>query len=1335
MTPNTIRLAGLRGLIALTSALLVIVSLIALSIVSLHGPQIEREAYATLEIVARLKAEQVERWLADRLGDGSALSGNAEIIAAIGELQHNPAPDRLEKVRHGLDTFRQAYHYPALQLLDRQGRILLALGETFLSDPETRRLATGAFAGGEVQHGKLYLERESGMPSLDFVVPLQKTVNGERQPVGTVLLHLYPQKSIFPQILAWPSASLSGETLLVERDGESVVFLNELRHANNTALKLRRPLADPLLPAAVAIRSGNAGTVQGKDHRGVDVLAAYRPVAGTGWYIVAKVDVEEAMAPVWKLAFWIGLISFAAIAAISLALAQLWRQQKRVDRLAKSAAQARQVQESEARFRAVTQTARDAIVTVDATGSIVGWNPAAERMFGFSEAEISGQPFTQIIPQRFHRVAREDFRLMIDGDPRQKDGSVSELLGQCRDGSEILLEHAIALWETSAGRFYTGTMRDIGQRRKQETQIRHLLRENETILHNALVGIVYLKHRRVVSCNRRFEEILGYDPGELIGQSTALLYDTHETFVGIGQRAYAALAVKKSYSEESLLRHKRGHLFHGALNGCAIDPTEPDEGSIWIYADVSERHLAEQESRKLLQAVEQASVTIFITDRDGLIEYVNPSFTRVTGYSRHEAIGQNPRILKSGETPAATYQDLWSTICAGKVWQDVLLNRRKDGAMIWEDTSISPITNEQGVITHFVSVKEDVTEKIRVQQNLVDHQVHLEKLVEERTAELSIALEAAKIADQAKDSFLANVTHELRTPLSAVIGFAGLARPLSSDPRQQEYLDKISSAGKTLARIIDDLLDLSKIAANRMTLEATSFSLRELLARSRATLSFKAQEKGLQLIEQIDDAVPDVLLGDPLRLEQILLNLLSNAVKFTAAGRVELRVGLHAREAGRVCLNIEVEDSGIGMREEDMRLLFKPFSQTDASMSRKFGGTGLGLAICKRIAELMDGRITVSSQPGSGTTFRVQVWLAPGHAEDLPAVALPGDQGALRVCYRDARVLVVDDQPFNRDVVEGLLAAVGIRPRLASNGQEALDLLIDAGPAAFDLVLMDVQMPVMDGMTATREIRARSGFAELPVVAMTAHTMAHEKERGKEAGMNDHIGKPFDDVGFYRMLARWIPLAKQQTQAAAPAAARPAQAGGLPPLRGIDTLAGLSLLLGDEARYRHWLGNFVDESPGYIAQMSQALAAGEPEQAALAAHTLKGRGGMLGMSELHSLAAALEMALDGGEPAHALLIRLEQTVETLCAEIRNGLNLPQSAPPAVASVPATRPAGPVPEAIKRLIALLEAGDGDCDAAIARSLEALADTPWVAPLQQALADVKNFDFSAAANRMR
>jgi CheY-like chemotaxis protein len=631
-----------------------------------------------------------------------------------------------------------------------------------------------------------------------------------------------------------------------------------------------------------------------------------------------------------------------------------------------------------------------------------------------------------------------------------------------------------------------------------------------------------------------------------------------------------------------------------------------------------------------------------------------------------------------------------------------------------------------------------VTERVGIHQQLIDHQFHLEKMVYERTADLRIALEAAKIADQAKDSFLANVTHELRTPLSAVIGFSGLARPLSTDPRQQEYLDKINSAGKTLSNIIDDLLDLSKIAAGRMTLEATTFSLYELLDRSRATMSFKADEKGLQLNAHIDAAVPDVLYGDPLRLEQILLNLLSNAVKFTTAGRIELRVGLHACDADRVCLNIEVEDSGIGMQEEDLKLLFKPFSQTDASMSRKFGGTGLGLAICKRIAELMDGRISVNSRPGSGTTFAVELWIAPGNKDDLPENARPGEQDTQRVSYRDARVLVVDDQPFNRDVVEGLLAAVGIRPRLAVNGREALDLLIDSGPEAFDLVLMDVQMPVMDGMTATRELRMRSEFAELPVVAMTAHTMAHEKELGKAAGMDDHIGKPFDDVSFYRILKKWIPLAKQRLQEAAPVPQAERQAGSLPQLRGIDMHAGLSLLLGDEARYRHWLCNFVDEGPGYVAQISKALAMGEPAQAALAAHTLKGRGGMLGMGELHSLAAALELALDGDEPAHTLLIRLEQSVEMLCAEIKKGLGLPESpqtAPePAAESAPKPLPEGPLPDSVQRLIVMLEAGNSDSDTALANCLEKLAGTPWAPHLQQVLADVQNFDFPAAAARL-
>jgi two-component system sensor histidine kinase/response regulator len=254
------------------------------------------------------------------------------------------------------------------------------------------------------------------------------------------------------------------------------------------------------------------------------------------------------------------------------------------------------------------------------------------------------------------------------------------------------------------------------------------------------------------------------------------------------------------------------------------------------------------------------------------------------------------------------------------------------------------------------------------------------------------------------------------------------------------------------------------------------------------------------------------------------------------------------------------------------------------------------------------------------------------------------------VRYQNARVLVVDDQPFNRDVVEGLLVAVGITPHLAENGRQAVDILI-GGAEKFDLVLMDVQMPVMDGLTATRAIRAMEGFAQLPIIALTAHTMTHEKEKGVAAGMNDHIGKPFDEAGFYRALAKWIPLYKQCLQAtvAVPAAA----VSSLPSLRGVDVRAGLALMQGNEVRYRQWLGVFVTEMPATMAQLREALAAGQSEPAGMIVHTLKGRTGLMGMHGLHAIVVALEAAMDAAQSTRELLLDMERVVADLCAEIRS----------------------------------------------------------------------------------
>jgi len=607
--------------------------------------------------------------------------------------------------------------------------------------------------------------------------------------------------------------------------------------------------------------------------------------------------------------------------------------------------------------------------------------------------------------------------------------------------------------------------------------------------------------------------------------------------------------------------------------------------------------------------------------------------------------------------------------------------------------------------------------------------------------ELQAALAAAHAADRAKDAFLANVSHELRTPLNAVIGLSALARRSSTDARQREYLDKVNDAGQTLLAIINDLLDLTKIAAGELQFEATPFSLRQTAARVLSVIGHLAAGKGLLLYGEIDERLPDVLVGDPLRIEQILLNLLNNAIKFTEAGRIVVRVALAELAGQRVRLHIEVEDSGIGMSDDEIGQIYKPFMQADPSISRKHGGTGLGLAICKQLAEGMDGAIEVSSRPGQGTRFLVHLSLGLASADDLLPADDPTGGQDLPTRYCDARVLVVDDQPLNREVVFDLLGTVGIVPDLAENGQQAVDILSESGPGAFDLVLMDIQMPIMDGLTAVRRIRALPGFGGLPIVAMTAHTMVHEKQGHLAEGMNDHLGKPFALPSFFALLARW--LKQRAVPALEPTPAPAALAGdsigdcpgksGLSAISGLDSAAGLERFAGNSARYRHWLGEFVGESAGFVAAIDALLARGAREAARQATHAFKGRVGMLGMRDLHEQAARLEQAIRAGKASGMLREQLAKSIEDMCAGVRAAiatiaLTLTPAEPTPLTAAPRT--AGPRPTSIAALLELLATADGGSAAAIEAALAELPGTPWSPLLQAALLRVRSFDFEAA-----
>jgi|GEM_PF-1372393 len=617
---------------------------------------------------------------------------------------------------------------------------------------------------------------------------------------------------------------------------------------------------------------------------------------------------------------------------------------------------------------------------------------------------------------------------------------------------------------------------------RAERRLRTAEARYEALSSSALDGIVTTSITgRITSWNRGAEIIFGYHESEILRQPLTLLLPTRfrrENLKMMARLRTTGADARAEHRVELLGRHKNGREFPLEL---ALTPWSSPEGRFvtGIIRDISNQKRAQEQLRLQSTALEAASNTVIITNTKGVIEWVNPAFTETIGYTKDEAIGQNPRILSSGQQSPEYYAEMWGKLSSGKSWSGEFINRHKDGHLITEDVNITPVRNEEDVITHYVAIKQDTS---KLKENIQNLEAAHRQLADKNRA-LDVALIEVRAASEAKAAFLATMSHEIRTPMNGFIGMASLLQnssPLTLE--QVDYIDTICSSGETLLTLINDILDFSKIESNHMDLESVPFNLRRNLEETLDTVAQPARDKFLDLALEIDPSVPAAIVGDSVRIRQVITNLVGNAIKFTAEGEVVVQVRADPQNGNRQRIYFSVSDSGIGIAGEKLDRLFKSFSQVDSSTTRVYGGTGLGLAISQRLVGLMGGEIKVSTEIGKGSRFYFDL--------DLPVAPTLDHEtrDQISINLTGLKILIVDDNSTNRRIFSAQLAQANCRVVTCAGGAEALAWL-DKNSAP-DLIITDMLMPGMDGVTFSMKVRdwesARSPQRKLPLVMISS---------------------------------------------------------------------------------------------------------------------------------------------------------------------------------------------------------------------------------------------------------
>ena len=1273
------------------------------------------EKKAELTTIAKLKADQIVQWRKERLGDGFSIMRNSLLADRLQDYLEGAHPPTIQEEFKGwMESLRTSFNYRSVVLYGVDGRVLVAAHDAGTQlDIISRQLVEQATHKPEVHLSDFHRHEDSGSIHLNLVVPLGHTVGNQFRPVAVLVLNIDPHQFLYPLMNKWPTVSQSAETILLARNGDDVLFLNDARLRPGSALSMRMQLANKEMPEVRAVL-GQEAAFEGRDYNNVPVLAATRGIAGSPWFLVAKIDTAEIYDPLkaqaWRVIFFCALLTLAS----GLGIYNWWSRQR-----------VRALKESDEKLRAIADNTYDWEYWSSADGTILYCSPSCERISGYTAEQFRQDP--DLLARMMHPDDRDTYRHNHDFGADVLAAANCQTMYfriHTRSGEERWIAHVCQeiFDEQGASLGRRACNRDITKRKKIEESLEVSRSELQAIYDNAPVMMCLVNsEQRIIYANHAFtlftgisqEYVEGGHPCGVFGCVNAL-DDPRGCGYGINCRNCSLIrTIGDTFTtgnahlneEHTFTIDRQGKRQEFTILGstvridsadkprlllCLQDITEhthleelkQSKETLKIYTQDLEKLVAERTRaledanyellainqelelqrlaaelthKKLLQlstAVENSPVTIVITDKHGIIEYVNPAFTNISGYLPEEAIGQNPRILKAGNQPKLFYQELWDTVLAGNVWRGDFCNRKKNGDIHWEHASISPIRGEDGIITHFVAIKDDITEQRQLLEALVsarDAADSANEKLKHTNDELKDAMVTVEQAGLAKGEFLANMSHEIRTPLNAIIGFSTLALKSAMTPRLQDFIGKIHTSGELLLNIINDILDLSKIEAGQMKMEQVPFRLPIIVANSSSLVQQNVLEKGLNLRIATPPDAATCLVGDPHRLSQIIVNLLNNAVKFTEHGEIVFETMLLERQDERLLLRFSIKDTGIGISDEQLARLFKPFTQADGSNTRRFGGTGLGLSISKQLVENMGGTIWCESIPGQGSTFNFTAWFGHCQENDIEqcnySCAMITDDTQPSFDFSGTRILLVEDNEINRQLVIELLKDSGAVVDVSENGEEAV-VMVTGGSAQYDLVLMDIQMPVMDGYEATRLIRADSRFADLPIIAMTAHAMEEERQKILKSGIDAHITKPIEVRTMLQVMRFFLQVNASSAGLQKKREKTCTDEVTFPEIAGLDTEAALSRLDGDRNLYLWVQRTFVENQENVALLIEEALNAGDMKLAMREAHTIRGVAGTMGAVKLEEMALAVEAAISSGEPTSIIKNTLEYfTVE------------------------------------------------------------------------------------------